>query len=168
MANSPERLILLWIYPYSLCIERTDTSSTFFSCSRNYPAAWSVHCQKVNWIPQNGKHGSVINDGINFMHRISGKGTQTLQPLISRSVLFSTYNSELCTNLCELPAGPCSHCPSINPLISLDTHNILFLLYIFTIVFYTSCIPGVLWGSFINTYTQGWDLISLIYYLLYS
>lgn len=51
-----------------------------------------------------------------------------------------------------------------HPLIHwLVTHNILFPLYTFTIVFYTSCIPEVLWGSFINTYTQGWDLISLIY-----
>lgn len=120
-------------------------------------------CQKVNWIPQNGKHGSVINAGINFMHSISGTCIQTFCSPSYQGQLYSPHTRVSFAEIYVSCQQDCSHWPSINPLISLVTHNILFPLYTFTIVFYTSCIPGLLWGSFINTYTQGWDLISLIY-----
>lgn len=31
----------------------------------------------MSWVPQNGKCGSFIKDGIDFMHNISGKCIQT-------------------------------------------------------------------------------------------
>lgn len=131
-----KKVTLLWFCPYPL---HTKSSSTNIKaslvspfCYWNYTTAW----QGGHWM---------------YAQYFREVHPDILQPTIPRSVSFSESNSELCWELRGLLKELCSHWSCINPLIILVTRSILFPLHTFAIIFYTSCISGVLWGPFINT-----------------
>lgn len=116
---------------------RYQCSSIFPSCSRNCPAAWSVGCQKVNRIPQNGKHGSVTNDGINFIHSISGKSTQTFFSPSYQGQFYFPYTVVSSSQIyvsCQQDSAHTGH-PLIYWLVlSLKTFYFLFILSLLSFI----------------------------------
>lgn len=78
-------------------------------CSGNYIAPWSMGSQKMSWVHQKGKRRSFINDGIDFMHNISGKCIQTFCSPPYQGQFYSQYTTVSSAGTCVGCQTGCVH-----------------------------------------------------------